>query len=131
MFIGLALVLIGVPLVVLTFFGAFVPIIGATVAGLAATLVALFAGGPLDAVLVAASVLVVQQLEGNVLEPYVAGRTVRVHPVAVLLAVTAGGVLAGIIGAMVAVPVLAAASAVLAYLREQAEPDPAPGERRR
>jgi predicted PurR-regulated permease PerM len=123
-FIGLALVLIGVPLVlplvVLTFFGAYVPILGAAVAGLAAALVALFAGGPLDALLVIGAIVVVQQVESNVLQPFVVGRSVRVHPAAVLLAVTAGGVLAGVIGAMVATPVLAVAAAVLAVARERA-----------
>jgi predicted PurR-regulated permease PerM len=126
--IGLALLIIGVPLVlplaVLTFFGAYVPVLGATLAGLAATLVALFAEGAVAAALVLAAIVVVQQLEGNVLQPYIVGQSVHVHPVAVLLAVTAGAILAGIIGAMVASPLLAASSAVLAYVRERAEGDP-------
>jgi predicted PurR-regulated permease PerM len=86
-FIGLALWILGVPLVlplaVLTFFGAYVPVIGATVAGLAAALVALFAEGPVTALLVIAAILVVQQLEGSILQPYVVGRSADVHPLAI------------------------------------------------
>jgi len=122
-FIGLALVLIGVPLVLplalLTFFGAYVPILGATVAGSAAALVALFAEGPVAALLVIAAILAVQQIEGNVLQPYVVGRSVHVHPVAILLGITAGGVLAGIIGVMVAGPAVAVGGALLRFLRDE------------
>jgi len=121
-FIALALVLIGVPLVLplalLAFFGAYVPVLGATIAGAAAALVALFAEGPIAALLVIGAILVVQQIEGNVLQPYVVGRSVDVHPVAILLGITAGAVLAGIIGAMVAAPIVAAGGAVLRYVRE-------------
>ena len=122
LFIALALVLIGVPLVVplalVAFFGAYVPVLGASVAGAAAALVALFAVGPFAALLVIAAILVVQQIEGNVLQPYVVGRTVDVHPIAILLGITAGGVLAGIIGIMVAAPAVAVAGALLRTLRE-------------
>jgi putative heme transporter len=121
-FIGLALVVIGVPLVlplvVLTFFGAYVPILGATVAGLAAVLVALFDQGPVAAALVLAAIIVVQQLEGNVFQPFIVGRSVDVHPLAILLGVTAGAVLAGVIGAMIAAPLVAVAGAILRYARE-------------
>lgn len=115
--IGLGLLAIGVPLVlplaVLTFVLAFVPIVGAIVAGGAAVLVALVAEGPVAALLVLGVVVLVQQLESNVLYPWIVGRTVELHPVAVLLAVTVGGLLYGIVGAALAVPlavVIAAAA---------------------
>ena len=125
--IGLALAIIGVPLVlplaVLTFFGAYVPVVGATVTGLLAVLVALVSQGSLEAVLVLAAILLVQQIEGNVLQPVVVGRAIHAHPVAILLGITAGGVLAGIVGVMVAAPLVAVSAAILAYLRERsAEP---------
>ena len=127
--IGLALALIGVPLVlplaVLTFFGAYVPVVGATVAGLLAVLVALVANGTVAAVVVLASILVVQQVEGNVVQPIVVGRAVHVHPLAILLGVTAGGVLAGILGALFAGPTVAVVAAILTHVRERAEPDTA------
>lgn len=122
--IGLALVVIGVPLAfplaVLTFFGAYVPILGATITGLLAILLALVSGGVVSAGLVLAAVVGVQQVEGNVLQPVVVGRAVHVHPLAILLGVTAGGVLAGVIGAMVAAPVVAAAGAIVEHLRGDA-----------
>ncbi len=109
------------PLAVLTFVGAYVPIVGAVVAGLAAVLVALVALGPFEALLVAAAVIAVQQVESNLFQPVVVGRSVRLHPVAVLLAVTAGAVLGGIIGAIVATPLVAVAAAVLRYVRFERE----------
>lgn len=113
--IGLGLLLLDVPLVVplavLTFFGGFVPLVGASVAGFAAVMVALFAQGLLVALLVLLLVLVVQQLEGNILQPFVVGKRVRLHPVVILLAVSAGAVLWGIAGAFLAVPLTAAVSA--------------------
>lgn len=137
--IGLALVLIGVPFVIplalLTFFGAFVPFVGATVTGLAAVLVALVANGPVAALLVLAAIIAVQQFEGNVLEPVVVGHAVHVHPIAILLGVTAGAVTAGIIGAMVAAPTVAVAAAMLAFVRERrdgagdGDPDAPPRDR--
>ena len=121
--IGLALVLIGVPLAVplgvLVFFGAFVPVVGAALTGLLAVLVALVSVGVGGALAALAAIIVVQQLEGNILQPVVVGRAVDVHPIAILLAVTAGAVLAGIIGAMVAGPAVAVAAATLGYLREE------------
>ena len=118
--IGLALLLVGVPLAVplalLTFVAAFVPIIGATVAGAAAVLVALVANGPTQALIILAAVVVVQQAEGNLLEPLVMGRAVRLHPAVILLAVAAGTVLAGVAGALVAVPVAAVTYRVVATL---------------
>lgn len=109
--VAIALVLINVPMVaplaLLTFLGGFVPIVGATVAGAAAVLVALVANGPTAALLVLAAVIAVQQLEGNLLEPLIVGRALRLHPVPVLLAVTAGTLAAGILGAVIAVPTMA------------------------
>jgi putative heme transporter len=109
--IGLALVLLRVPLAfplaLITFLGGFVPIIGATVAGSVAVLVALAAKGPTTALLVLAAVIAVQQLEGNLLEPLIMKRQVRLHPVVILVAVTAGTLFGGVAGAFVAVPITA------------------------
>jgi putative heme transporter len=119
LFIGLALLIIGVPLVlplaVLTFFAAFFPLVGAVVAGAVAGLVALVSGGIGDAVLVVASGLIVQQIEGNLLQPVVMGRQVQLHPAVTLLSVAAGGTVAGIAGAFLAVPVAAVTRRVLRY----------------
>jgi predicted PurR-regulated permease PerM len=115
--IGLALWLIGVPLVLplalITFILAFVPLLGAIVAGAAAALVALVAVGPTAALLVIGAVVLVQQVEGNVLYPMIVGRTVSLHPVAVFLAVTVGGLLYGIVGAALAVPIATVAAATV------------------
>ena len=128
-FIGLALVILNVPgalaLAVLVFFGAYIPIAGAVVTGALAVLVALVAEGLVTALIVLAAVVIVQQAESNLLHPYVVGRAVAVHPVAILLGVTAGAVLGGVIGAFVAVPIVAVAARVGGYIREQGE---APGE---
>ncbi|HWC33127.1 MAG TPA: AI-2E family transporter, partial [Actinomycetota bacterium] len=122
-FIGLVLVIIGVPaalpLAVFTFFGAYIPIAGALITGIAAVLVALVAEGVTTAAIVALAVLVVQQVESNLLQPFVVGRAVAVHPLAILLAVTAGAVLGGVAGAIVAVPVTAVGARVGGYLRER------------
>ncbi|WP_245941590.1 AI-2E family transporter [Vallicoccus soli] len=118
--IGLVLVFVGVPLAlplaVLVFFGAFVPIVGAVVTGALAALVALVTNGVTAAVIVLIGILVVQQLEGNVLQPMIMSRSVSVHPLAVVLAVTAGGLLAGIGGAVVAVPLVAVLNTALLSL---------------
>ncbi|MFI7023028.1 AI-2E family transporter [Micromonospora sp. NPDC049900] len=121
--IGLALVLLGVPLAfplaLITFFGGFVPIIGATVAGAVAVLVALAANGPTTALLTLAAVIAVQQIEGNLLEPLIMKRQVRLHPVVILLAVTAGTLIAGIAGAFVAVPIAAVVWRVVDSVQQQ------------
>jgi predicted PurR-regulated permease PerM len=121
--IGIALWLIGVPLVVplalLVFFTAFVPIVGSIVAGIACALVALVNGGPVDALLVVGASLAVQQLEGNVLYPMIVGRRMELHPIAILLAVTIGGITAGIVGAAIAVPIAAVAAVAIKVAREQ------------
>ena len=120
--IGLALAIIGVPLVVplmaLTFLGAFVPLVGAFVAGLVAVLVALVSQGVVPALLVTGAIVVIQQLEGDLIYPQVVGRSVNLHPVAVLLAVAAGAVLGGIAGAVLAVPAAAVLWATVVQLRE-------------
>ena len=119
--IGAALLLLGVPLwlslTLLVFLGAFVPIVGATLTGVVAVLVTLVTEDVSDAVVVLVVVLVVQQLEGNVLQPLIMGRAVRLHPVVILLAVTAATLLFGVAGAVVAVPVVAVAYQVAEYLR--------------
>ena len=119
--IGILLAVLGVPLlvplVVLTFFGAFFPLIGATIAGIVAALVALVTEGVTDALIVGAGILVIQQIEGDVLQPLVLGRSVRLHPIVILLSLTAGAILAGIAGAFLAVPVTAVGVAVGSYLR--------------
>jgi putative heme transporter len=130
--IGVGLLVIGVPLALplalLTFVAAFVPVIGATVAGAVAVLVALAANGPLDALLVLAVVVAVQQIEGNLLEPLIMGRALRLHPAVVLVAVTAGALTAGVAGALVAVPITAVVFRVWKSLSEQdAPPQPAAG----
>lgn len=122
-FIGVALWMIGVPLVlplaVLTFFGAFIPIVGAVAAGAAAALVALVTGGVQDALLVVAATVIVQQIESEILYPVVVGRALQLHPVPILLAVTAGGVLYGIGGAALAAPLLATMVTVGSFARER------------
>ena len=119
--IGLALVVLGVPLamplIVLTFLAAFFPVVGAVVVGAAAVLVALVAKGPLTAALLAGAILVIQQLDGNVLQPVFVGRKLELHPVVVLIALTAGGVIAGIVGAFLAVPIAAVAGTAIGYAR--------------
>jgi putative heme transporter len=121
--IGIALWLIGVPLAfplgVLTFLASFVPVLGATVAGAVAVLVALAANGPVDALLVLAAVIVVQQAEGNLLEPLIMGRAVRLHPAVILTAVAAGTLLAGVGGALLATPVVAVTYRVIQSFRER------------
>ena len=123
--IGLALWLIGVPLALplaaLTFVLAFVPIVGAVAAGAAAALVALAFEGVGAALLVVLAVLIVQQLEGNVLYPVIVGRTLQLHPVVVLLAVTIGGVLYGIPGAALAVPIAVIFTAAFTTIEHHAE----------
>ena len=123
--IGAGLLIIGVPvampLIVLTFVAAFFPIVGAFVAGAAAVLVALVANGLAAALVLLAVIVAVQQLEGNVFYPIVVGRKLQLHPVGILLALTAGGVLAGVAGAFLAIPTAAVAAAVLGYMRERRE----------
>jgi predicted PurR-regulated permease PerM len=125
--IGIALAIIGVPLVVplmiITFFAAFVPLIGAFLAGLVAVLIALVAGGLVDALLVLAAIVAVQQIEGHLLYPVLMARTVHLHPAVIVVALAAGGVLGGIVGVFLAVPVAGVLSVVLEYARGRPPPD--------
>jgi predicted PurR-regulated permease PerM len=105
-----------VPLGALVFLGAFVPLVGATIAGVVAVLVALATNGLISALLTIALLVGVQQVEGHVLQPFLLGRFVRVHPLAIVLAVAAGTLAAGVIGALVAVPIMAVLNTVATYL---------------
>jgi predicted PurR-regulated permease PerM len=122
-FIGLGLWILGVPLViplaVLTFFGGFVPIIGAFVAGAFAVLVALVSNGFATALIVLGIVVLVQQIEGNILQPIIQGRGFNIHAAVVILAVTAGSSLAGIIGALLSVPIAAILAVIYRYVRDE------------
>ena len=109
--IGAGLAIMGIPLALplasLVFLGAFVPLVGAVIAGFVAVVVALIAKGWVFALIALGLVIAVQQLEGHVLQPLVMGRAVSIHPLAVVLAIAAGGVTAGIVGALLAVPAVA------------------------
>ncbi len=107
---------LALPLAVLVFLGSFVPIVGAIVTGSVAVLVALVANGPVNALLMLAVVLLVQQIEGHGLQPFLMGHAVSLHPVAVLLSVAAGSFVAGIVGALFAVPIVATLNTVILYL---------------
>lgn len=138
--IMVAAAILDVPLVpaigVLVFLGAFVPLIGAFLSGTVAVLVALVDQGPVVALLMLAGVVVVQQVEAHLLQPFLMGRFVSVHPLGVILAIAAGVIVAGVVGALVAVPLAAALNAVVQHLAEQtdigesaheaAEDDPGP-----
>ncbi|MFT4089067.1 MAG: AI-2E family transporter [Gordonia sp. (in: high G+C Gram-positive bacteria)] len=121
--IGIGLVVLNVPLagvlIVITFLGGFIPIVGAFVAGALAVLVALVANSPTVALVVLGIILVVQQLEGNVLSPWLQSKAMELHAVVVLLAVMLGGTLFGITGAFLAVPVASCLAVLLRYVLEQ------------
>ncbi|WP_162829868.1 AI-2E family transporter [Amycolatopsis palatopharyngis] len=134
--IGLGLALLQVPLAlplaVLVFFGAYLPFIGAVLTGLLATLVALADSGPALALATLGIVVAVQQVEGNLIEPAVMGRVVRLPPFAVIVAISAGATLLGVLGAFLAVPATAAAVQMAEIARERInhtdpDPDPDPG----
>ncbi|MFI6930282.1 AI-2E family transporter [Streptomyces sp. NPDC050287] len=120
-FIGLGIyfldVPMAVPLAVFIFLFAFIPLVGAVVSGALAVVVALVTQGVFTAVMTLLVVLLVQQIEGHILQPFILGRAVRVHPLAVVLSVAAGGMVAGIGGAVVAVPLVAVTNTVVGYLR--------------
>ncbi len=127
LFIGIGLWLVGVPLVlplaVLTFLGAFIPIVGALFAGFVAVLIALVFNGFTAALIVLGIILLVQQLEGNVFQPMIQSRGLGLHAAVVLLAVTLGGSLLGIVGSLLAVPVAGLVAVLWVYLREQLADD--------
>jgi predicted PurR-regulated permease PerM len=110
---------LAVPLAVVTFFGAYIPIIGAFISGALAVLVTLVTNSPRDALIALLIVVFVQQLEGNVLSPYLQGKNLNLHAAVVLLSVTAGGTLFGITGAFLAVPVAATTAEILRYVNER------------
>jgi predicted PurR-regulated permease PerM len=125
--IGLALLVAGgslvVPVMVLTFIAAFVPILGAVLAGVTAVLVALVTGGVVSAAIVGVVALVVQQLDNDVLAPWVYGRSLALHPVVILVSVVGGGALFGLAGTLLAVPVVAVAVSVAKELAQQGRRD--------
>ncbi|HEX5142357.1 MAG TPA: AI-2E family transporter [Mycobacterium sp.] len=129
--IGTGLAIMGVPLALplasLVFLGAFIPLVGAVITGFLAVVVALLAKGFIYALITLGLILAVQQLEAHVLQPLVMGRAVSVHPLAVVLGIAAGGVLAGIVGALLAVPTIAFLNSALRVLLAE---DPAAEEQR-
>lgn len=118
--VGVTLWLVGTPLVLpltlLVFVGSFLPIVGAVAFGGLALLVTLLTQGPVPALIFLVVLLVDDQIEAHLLQPFVVGRTVRLHPVVIVLVLVVGGTLGGIVGAILAVPVTAAANAAMKYL---------------
>ena len=112
---------LAVPIGVLVFLGAFVPLVGATVSGSVAVLVALVAQGPVVALLMLGGVIAVQQIEAHVLQPFLTGRFVALHPLGVIVAIAMGVLVAGIAGALLAVPIAAAVNAVVQHLATHTE----------
>ncbi|MGW0595749.1 AI-2E family transporter [Streptomyces sp. NPDC002776] len=127
-FIGIGIyfldVPMAVPLAVFIFLFSFIPLVGAVASGALAVVVALVTQGVFTAVMVLAVVLAVQQIEGHILQPFILGRAVRVHPLAVVLSVAAGGLIAGIGGAVVAVPLVAVTNTVVGYLKAYSQESP-------
>ncbi|PYC76691.1 AI-2E family transporter [Streptomyces tateyamensis] len=130
LFITVGLVILGVPgaagLGALVFLGAFIPFIGAFLSGTVAVLVALADGGLTKALWTLGVVLAVQAIEGNVLQPVIQSRTVELHPATIMFAVVAGSGVAGMVGALLAVPVCAAALGIVSVLRGRRLGEPAP-----
>jgi predicted PurR-regulated permease PerM len=128
--VGVVLSVMGVPLALplalLVFLAAFVPLIGLLVAGALAILVTLAAKGWVDAVILLGILIIEDQLEAHLLQPQVVGRVIRLHPLAVILALAVGAVLAGIPGAVVAVPVVAVITRALPELRRREPGDLGP-----
>jgi predicted PurR-regulated permease PerM len=126
--IGIGLWIVRVPLVIplatLVFLAAFIPILGAVVAGAVAVLVALVTNGFITALIVLGIVILVMQLESHILQPLLLGRAVKLHPLAVVLSIAAGLVVAGIAGALLAVPLLAVLNAGIRSLLHEKHPHP-------
>jgi predicted PurR-regulated permease PerM len=118
--IGTGLAIMGIPLALplasLVFLGAFIPLVGAVIAGGLAVIIALIAKGWVFALITLGLIVAVQQLESHILQPLVMGRAVSVHPLAVILAIAAGGFLAGIVGALLAVPTVAVLNSAVRVL---------------
>jgi predicted PurR-regulated permease PerM len=127
--IGLAIlqVPLALPLAVIVFLTAFIPLVGATVAGILAALVALVANGPVVALIVVAIVIAVNQIEGDLLQPVVMAQSLKLHPLVILIALTAGTIVGGIVGAVLAVPLTAVGWAIIKVWEG---PDPSIDERR-
>jgi putative heme transporter len=123
--IGTGLAVMGVPLALplasLVFLGAFIPLVGAVIAGFLAVVVALLSKGFIYALITLGLIIAVQQLEGHVLQPLVMGRAVSIHPLAVVLGISTGGVLGGIVGALLAVPTIAFFNSAVRVLLERGE----------
>lgn len=130
--VGIGLWIVGVPLVVplsaLVFLGAFIPIVGAVITGAVAVLVALVANGWVAALIVLAVLIGVMQLESHVLQPLLLGRAVKLHPLAVVLAITAGLVVGGIAGALLSVPLLAVLNSGIRSLLSDSDKAVEPGQ---
>jgi predicted PurR-regulated permease PerM len=128
--IGIFLVIFKVPfafpLAALVFLGAFIPIVGATLSGAVAVLVALVDSGPVTALIIVGVVIGVQQIEGHILQPLIMGRAVAIHPLAVIVGIAAGVVLAGIVGALVAVPLIAVLNTAIRRLAHRRPPEVPP-----
>ena len=128
--IALGAAILGVPFTaaigVLVFLGAFVPMIGATISGTVAVLVALVAHGFWTALWMLLVVIAVQQFEAHVLQPFLMGRFVSVHPLGVIVAIGCGVIVAGVAGALIAVPVAAAVNAVVEHLAAYSDLEPEP-----
>ena len=125
--IGIGAAILGVPfasgIALLVFFGAFIPVVGAAISGTVAVLLALVALGPVQALIMLGIVIGVQQVESHLLQPLLVGRVMRIHPLAVILAIAAGIILAGIIGGLIAVPTVAVLNAVGHHLLDGPETD--------
>ncbi|MFO7691185.1 MAG: AI-2E family transporter [Cryobacterium sp.] len=134
-FIGIGLTILQVPLAlplaVIVFLGAFIPLIGATVAGVLAALVAFVALGPGVALIVIIIVVAVNQIEGNFLQPVVMAQSLNLHPLVILVALTAGTILGGIVGAVLSVPIAAVTWAIAQVWNEDRPVDRARPLRRR
>jgi len=116
-----------IPIAIAVFLGSFIPLVGAVATGALAVFVALVYLGPIPAVIMLGVVILVQQLEGHVLQPFVMGNAVKVHPLAVVLAVATGGLIGGIPGALFAVPVVATFNVMIGYIaRGEWRVDPHP-----
>lgn len=128
--VGIALfalqVPLALPLTLLEFFASFVPLIGSPVAMVVASVVALAARGPVTAIIVLLLIVVIGQIEGHVLHPLVMSWAVSLHPVVVAVSVLAGGIAAGVVGAVVAVPAVSVIWAVISELRTPAPAEPPP-----
>ena len=131
-FIGAGLLICGVPLAlplaVLVFVTAFIPVVGATLAGIVAALVALVFNGPVIALVVVGIVILVNQLEGNLLQPLIMGRALSLHPLVILLALTAGTILGGIIGAILSVPAASVVWTAIKAWEPSSPPDEIPAD---